>query len=212
MKWDDWRPQNPGLKQAFDDWREGKWVAALELFEHAVAEDSLQPDAWRGMGSVLWTLDRFEQASSAFRHAVELEPWNPMHWHNLGLAYRHLEKPAEARHLLEVATALDPEYEPAFNELANIHVEEGNFREALRIYDHALALDNSRAVVHHNRGVCLRLLGDFKGAAASFLAALKREPHYHHTLMELQGDWAAPFTPSEKPQPRRSRKKPRKTG
>lgn len=193
MKWDDWRPANRGLMKAFNLWRKGKLDAALSHFEHAVAHNDQEADAWRGLGSVLWSLDRFEEAAAAFQRTIELDCWNPMHWHNLGLAYRHLQRLDAAKHLLQVATAMDPGYEPAFNEWANVLVDQGFLEEALILYDRALQLDNSRAVVHHNRGVCLRLLGNFEGAVASFSAALRRQPDYHHSLVELQAEWAKRF-------------------
>jgi tetratricopeptide (TPR) repeat protein len=193
MKWDDWRPAKRSLMKGFELWREGRLEDALYFFERGVTDNDQDPDPWRGCGSVLWSLERFEEAASAFQRTVELDCWNPMHWHNLGLTYRDLHKLDAARQILQVAVAIDPEYEPAVNEWANVLVDQGRLQEALTLYDRALELDGSRAVVYHNRGVCLRLLGDFEGAMASFSAALRIEPDYRHTLLELRGDWAKPF-------------------
>jgi tetratricopeptide (TPR) repeat protein len=186
MKWNDWRPTNPKLVTAFEVWREGRLEEALALFSSAVTADEGQADAWRGQGGVLWSLGRFEEAAAAFRKAVALDCWNPMHWHNLGLAYRDLRRFEDSIRMLRFSGALDPKYEPAYNEWANVLVDLGRHDEALRLYDQALSLDEGRAVVHHNRGVCLRLMGNFALARESFAAALRRDPGYHHTLSELE--------------------------
>ena len=109
-----------------------------------------------------------------------------MHWHNLGLTYRDLKRLDDAIRMLSFAAALDPTYEPAFNEWANVLVDVGRHNDALSLYDHALSIDDSRAVVHHNRGVCLRLMGNIEDAVKSFEAALERDPTYPHTLQELE--------------------------
>ena len=88
--------------------------------------------------------------------------------------------------MLSFAAALDPAYEPAFNEWANVLVDVGRYDEALGLYDHALSIDDTRAVVHHNRGVCLRFMGNVEDAVKSFEAALQRDPTYPHTLHELE--------------------------
>ena len=186
MKWNAWQPKDHRLRKGFQIWRHGEHFQALQIFQRAVARNENQPDAWRGLGSVLWSLRRFEEAAFAFRRSLALDCWNPMHWHNLGLAYRDSGNPDAAIRMLRFATEIDPGYEPAFNEWANVLVDQGRFEPALKLYDHALTLDDSRAVVHHNRGVCLLLLRDFVRAKLSFREALRRDPQYSHAAVELK--------------------------
>jgi len=198
MKWSAWQPKDQRLRKAFQIWRQGKHLPALHIFQRAVAANDHQPDAWRGLGSVLWSLRRFEEASSAFRRSIALDCWNPMHWHNLGLTYRDSDKPDAAIRMLRFATELDQGYEPAFNEWANVLVDQRRFEPALKLYDHALTLDDSRAVVHHNRGVCLLFLGDFARAELSFREALCRDPEYSPAALELKKFWTVRIADASK--------------
>jgi tetratricopeptide (TPR) repeat protein len=184
MRWDDWRPSDPTLLSGFEIWRQGENGAAREIFAGAVAGGD-SADAWRGLGSVAWTEGSFTEAYRCFIEAIRYQPWNPMHWADLGLVLRDLRHREEAIAALQVATGLDPTYEPAWNEWANVLVDMGRYEEALPLYDHALALDAGRAVVHHNRGVCLLYLHRIDAAIASFQAALTRDPGYRYTLDEL---------------------------
>src|SRR4051812_36037765 len=110
---------------------------------------------------------------------------SPMNWGNLGLAMRELHRYEGAIGAFEVATALDPTYEPAWNEWANVLVDVRSYHAALLLYDRALSIDDTRAVVHHNRGVCLRMLGRISEAKSCFRAALQLEPTYHYSTAEL---------------------------
>jgi tetratricopeptide (TPR) repeat protein len=186
MNWNDWVPRNCVLREGFDNWRRGHCHAALVFFELAVQQYPTSDEAWRGYGSVLWTLGRYAECLTAFRTAVELGYWNAMNWANVGLVCRDLHLWPQAENAFRVAIALDPNYEPAYNEWANVLVDQGRPEEALRLYETALSFDNSRAVVYHNQGVCLRLLHRVDEAIQSFRQAIGLDPTYHHTHRELE--------------------------
>ena len=185
MRWDDWTPRETATQMAFDLWRSGALTQAAAVFQHRLSVTPDSAEAWRGLGSVRWTQGRFAEAKICFTQSLAIEPANPMHWGNLGLALRDLgDKPA-AIAAFAVATGLDPDYEPAWNEWANVLVDCGRPDQALPLYDHAIGLEPSRAVLYHNRGVCLRLLGNQQKAQADFLRCLQRNPGYIHSLNEL---------------------------
>lgn len=169
MTWDDWVPRDPSLKPGFDLWRCGDLSGASRFFEQAAAGRPDEPCVWRGLGSVRWTQRRFEDAREAYGRALALDCWNPMNWANLGLVYRDLGLREQAVRAFEAAVALDPHYEPAYNEWANVLFDSGRFQDALPLYRQALALNSRRAVVHHNLGVCLRMMGQTGAAVASFI-------------------------------------------
>jgi tetratricopeptide (TPR) repeat protein len=182
---DSWKPKDPALLPGFELWRAGALSDALQFFVTA-AKPEASACAWRGLGSVLWTLGRFDESLAAFQRALERDCYNAVHWANVGLVLRDLGRREPAINVFRVAASLDPGYEPAFNEWANVLYDEGRFAEALQLYDHALSLDATRAVVHHNRGVCLIALKRRDDALRSFHAALARDPSYVHTLNELE--------------------------
>ena len=184
MRWHDWVPREPANVAAFQLWRAGALDAAAEIFRARLAAAPGCAEAWRGLGSVRWTAGAFEEARACYARALALEPGSPMHWGNLGLALRDLGQ-RDAVAAFAVATGLDPGYEPAWNEWANVLVELARPAEALPLYDRAIGIEAGRAVLHHNRGVCLRCLGRKAEARASFRRALALEPGYAHSMREL---------------------------
>jgi tetratricopeptide (TPR) repeat protein len=186
MTWEDWRPDDRTLMPGFELWRSGELDDALGFFAQFLSRYPEDPTALRGYGSVLWTQRKFDEALRFFEQAVRFDCWNPMHWSNLGLVYRDLNRRLPAIRSFEVAIALDPCYEPAYNEWANVLFDEGRYADALGLYERALSIDASRAVVHHNRGVCFRFLRNTDAAVSSFLEALKCDPCYAHTIGELR--------------------------
>lgn len=181
----DWLPQDSALQPAYQAWRrgdleeaEGAFVSALDLNVH-------NADAWRGLGSVHWNQGRFEDSLNAFQAALRCDCYSAMNWANVGLSLRELGRRTQAIEAFVISVALEPNYTPAFNEWANVLFDDGRYVEALELYDRALRMDESRAVVHHNRGVCLRFLGEINGAWESFHRALELQPDYAHSILEL---------------------------
>jgi tetratricopeptide (TPR) repeat protein len=187
MTWEDWLPSDRTLLPGFELWRSGELSGALRFFEEFLSDYPDDAAALRGYASVLWTQGRFDGALQFFQKAVRVDCWNPMHWSNLGLMFRELNRRPQAIRAFEVAVALDPCYEPAYNEWANVLFDEGRYADALALYEMALSMNSSRAVVHHNRGVCLRFMGDTDAAVSSFRKALEFDPTYSHTIQELLG-------------------------
>ncbi len=187
MQWGDWPPRAEALRPAYDLWRSGNLDRAQELFE---AWTRLQPedaDGWRGLGNVFWSRGDFVRCLSCYQTALHLKPWSSMNWGNLGLVFRDLGQFQEAEAAFRVCLALDPTYAPGLNEWANVCYDDGRYHEALLLYGRSLAIDAGRAVVHHNRGVCLRTLGQTAAAIDSFQQALSLDPAYHWSIAELRG-------------------------
>lgn len=180
-----WAPRNSSLAPAYALWRDQQHAKALTAFQGLTAELNDDPDLWRGLGSVWWTLGEHRRALQAFQTALDREPWSPVHWHTVGLALRDMGAGVRAAAALWTAIRLDPGYHPALNELANVHVDCGACEVALPLYDRAIGLDPSPAVYHHNRGVALRLAGRIPEAVASFEVALARDSAYAHSVREL---------------------------
>lgn len=185
MQWDDWQPRDPRLLVPFQIWRDGDLGPAQLAFESWVNEHPCDADGWRGLGNVFWSAQIFDACLCCYQQAVRCSSWNPMHWGNLGLVFRDLGRLSAAEACFEICLAIDPGYAPGLNEWGNVCYDSGRYSEALSLYNQSLAIDRDRAVVHHNRGVCLRALGDMDGAIQSFYTALRIDPNYQHSLNEL---------------------------
>ena len=66
-----------------------------------------------------------------------------------------------------------------------LYVKEQKFREAVRAFDEALAIDEKLPYVWNDRGTCLRELGDLSGALASVTRAAEMDPDNPEYLFNL---------------------------
>lgn len=76
-------------------------------------------------------------------------------------------------------------FAPAYNEWANVLLDVHEESSAYPLYQKALALDDTRAVYHHNIGLCCRRMGWEAEAEKHLVAALERDAAYAHSLEEL---------------------------
>jgi len=83
-------------------------------------------------------------------------------WARLGLARMHLEmgQPHKARPLLEALLADEPVYADAYDNLARALMEQGQFEEALRAYQHSTELTPSSIARLQRHGMLAFYLGD----------------------------------------------------
>lgn len=173
------------LSEGFAKWEAGDWAGARQIFERALEDGEQSARVHSGLGHVCWSEGRFTEALGAFQTAARLEPYNASHWSNIGLSLRDLKQPRQAIHAFQVAVMLAPDYAAAYNEWGNVLQDAQLYEEALALYERSLSLDDSRPVVHHNKGVCHNRLGAPFLAETSFRAALRINPDYHHSLEEV---------------------------
>jgi tetratricopeptide (TPR) repeat protein len=186
MHWQYWPPDDASLMPDFQARRDGKLEEAHLFLTAKALQQPDCADIFRGLGNVAWSSQDFSTALIHFSTALRLQSWSPMNWGNLGLVRRDLGQPQAAIAAFQVALGLDPDYAPALNEWANVLFDIGLYHEALPLYDASLAIDNKRAVVYHNKGVCLCYLGRLPEAIHYFETALTLEPNYHYSQEELQ--------------------------
>ena len=113
---------------------------------------------------------RYRQAADAFRKVVAITPAD-------AAAGSHRSAPVAA---LKQAVRLNPDFLPAYSNLAAICSKLGRFREALDAYDQVLRLKPDDANTRFNRGIAYKALGDME-------AALKE----YELLKPLDGELAA---------------------
>ncbi len=91
----------------------------------------------------------------------------------------------EARKAFQQALQIDPQYVPAFQGLAKLNVDMGDFNRALEIYRKALDKHPKAAALWFDLGICLGRTKDFDQAIRCLRAAAELEPEdrrLHKTL------------------------------
>ena len=136
--------RNPGSPEA----HRGLGFAYEELGEMSRAEKAyrdairLKPDDWAGynqLGALFFRLGRYHEAEEQFVQVTKLAPENVRGWSNLGALYHLLGRAEEAEATLRTAVGLVPTSE-GLNNLATVQFYRGNYRDAVKTLEQAVAL------------------------------------------------------------------------
>jgi tetratricopeptide (TPR) repeat protein len=121
---------------------------AIEQFRAAVKADPKFPQVHFGLGYLLWTQNKFEEAASEFRAELENVPGNAQAMAFLADADMQIGKSDEAFPLVEQAIRIDPRIERAHLDLGILHADAGKRDEALKEFKTAEKLAPDDPNVH----------------------------------------------------------------
>ena len=172
----------------------GKLALAIRAYQQALVLDESLAPVYQGLGKIAFLQDRLEEAAQHYQKALTIAPYHAETHYNLGLIYRRLgqhsdgdvakQNLAEAknlmssfqrvktyndqtnryrRRLLEQPTALEPRIK-----LAEAHIEIGNPKEAIRVYQIATALHPKTLPLYHNLGGLYMQTGQLAEAISAF--------------------------------------------
>jgi predicted TPR repeat methyltransferase len=124
----------------------------------------------------LMDASNFPDAELRLREALRLAPTQGAVLTNLAIVLAQQNKRAEARGFAEQAVAIDPKNIEALLVLADCHLHDERFMEALAACDRILALEPDLAEIHSNRGLALERLGRPADALAAYERTLALTP------------------------------------
>jgi tetratricopeptide (TPR) repeat protein len=135
---------------SFEDWcNRGAALHAIEReedalasFEKAIALNPGSPEVQINRGNTLSLLDRFEEAVAAYDRAIALNPRFAHAYAQKGLALKNLGRLEEARPLVEKALAMTPRDPSIAFALAQVMLQQGEWRQAWPYYDSRAQLPN----------------------------------------------------------------------
>jgi Flp pilus assembly protein TadD len=109
---------------------------AEKWMKRSVEMNEKDPDAWYGLGRILYTKQRFQDAVNCFEKTVALDPMSVKAEDNLGLAYEGLNRTEDAIKSYRAALALEQSSKESSGEqpmlnLAIILIHHGRTDEAL---------------------------------------------------------------------------------
>lgn len=141
------------------------------------------PGLAHNLGNIAFQRRQYREALAFYTQEIE-RTTDPNPWHGLGAAHEILGEAEAAREAFEQALAADPTYAPAHASLADWYEREGNFSEALRHANHALAIDTSSVTYRYTVGA----LSHRTGVSAAAI------PHLRRVLTAQPWNYQAAFT------------------
>lgn len=152
--------------EALDEMKDSN--GAIEQFRAAVRADPKMPDVHFGLGYLLWSKRRYEDAIPEFQAELENNPSHAQALTHLADCDVYLSRADSAAPLLEKAIRIDPRIELAHLDLGAIDASAGRQNDALREFITAARLAPNDVNVHWQLGRLYRAMGNVKAADAEF--------------------------------------------
>ena len=174
---------NPALVDAHNNLgitlvKQGKLKEAEASFKRALQIAPYFAPAYYTLGHTLHMQGRIEEAIANYRKALRIKPDYAEAISNLDDALKELGR-------TEKAAQLKLECTEEYNNLGCIMETQGNFQEAVLLFQRALHFMPDYAIAHCNLGATLAKQGKFQEAAASFQQALYCKPDYVEAHYQL---------------------------
>lgn len=119
---------------------QGKLPEAVAAYQRLLERWPEQPDCWYNLGLLQRALGRFDAALASYAQALRRGVRKPeeVHLNRAVIFSDGLHRLDEAQRELGTALALNPEYLPALQNLANLHETLGRDAEAREVYERIL--------------------------------------------------------------------------
>lgn len=141
---------------------------AIEQFRAAVKAGPTVPYVHFGLGYLLWTQNRFDEAATEFQGELANEPGNAQALAYLADADIRLGKSVEALPMAEKAIQIDPGIERAHIDLGILYADKGQQQEAVKEFRTAIKLAPSDQDPHWRLARLYQSMGRKEEAKAEF--------------------------------------------
>jgi tetratricopeptide (TPR) repeat protein len=163
----------------------GNLNEAERLYRQVLADDAVNREAYRRLGTVCQAQGRWDEAEANLNQAILLQPdFGPAH-NDLGIVFAMQGKLASASESFERAISIIPHSPDAHNNLGIILAMQRQFREAADCFGRAIGLSPLFAEAHFNLGNAYRQQGLHTDAVTHIQRALELRPNYPEALNNL---------------------------
>ncbi len=156
----------------------GDWQAAQQSYDQALWINPRYVDAYIARGAAYLQQGKFDQALFDFDQVVQLEPLSVAGYYNRGCTYYAQQQVEFSLDDFRKAIALDSQFLPAHQQLAEVLNSIGRYPEAISAYRDWLSIAGESAEIYHNLAIAYRHSGQLSESARCFQIALKVNPEY----------------------------------
>ena len=155
---------------------QGQIHEAIKVYEQAVAQTPLRPEAYSDLGNAFMRLNGHSQAIEMFSRAIEIDPHSAIYHNNIALALMETAQSGSAIKHLQRAIKLSPHISDLFHNLGDALKTQGEFEDAEVNYRKAITLRPTAYQTRYNLANMLLSLDRHAEALVEFRHAIEIEP------------------------------------
>ena len=160
-------------------YNQGKYQAAIELYNEAIKLDPNYAPAYNNRGMVYADLKRYLDAIADFNKSIELKnPTLHFAYNNRGMAYTNIQNYEQAISDYNRAIEINPNFEKAYNNRGVVYFYLKDYQKAISNYEKAIEINPNFAFPYNNRGNVYRELKNFDAAISNYNKAIEVNPNY----------------------------------
>ncbi|OHX65980.1 tetratricopeptide repeat protein [Flammeovirga pacifica] len=143
-------------------------------------------------GISLYAAGRFDEARVQFKQAISLNPNVVDYYNNLGDVYYQLDSINNALvNYQKVENLIEKDNDNIFFKLGRTYHADGDYINAMKYYDKAIALNTTNAKYYDSRGYLKKIVNDKKGAIQDFTTSINiynKDPEIYYQRGLIQKD------------------------
>ncbi|XP_009597932.1 uncharacterized protein [Nicotiana tomentosiformis] len=124
----------------------GEYEKSKDLWESAMAMNSMYPDGWFALGAAALKARDVEKALDGFTRAVQLDPENGEAWNNIACLHMVKKKNKEAFIAFKEALKLKRDSWQMWENFSHVAANIGNFSQALEAVTKVLDMTNKKRI------------------------------------------------------------------
>ncbi|KAM3301197.1 tetratricopeptide repeat protein 27 isoform X2 [Capsicum chacoense] len=127
-------------------YNKGEYEKSKDLWESAMAMNSMYPDGWFALGAAALKARDVEKALDGFTRAVQLDPENGEAWNNIACLHMVKKKNKEAFIAFKEALKLKRDSWQMWENFSRVAADIGNFSQALEAVQKVLDMTNKKRI------------------------------------------------------------------
>lgn len=150
---------------------------AIEHEKEFVGEDSRYA-AYLNLGNYFYQKGQSQEALTYFKESESIADTDPAIYNAIGLAYVDLEEYDKAGEAFDKALSISEDYFYAYANLATMHIEQGEYKQALNEINLAMNMNSAIPEFYIIKGRVEDALKDEEGAYNTYTSAIARFGDY----------------------------------
>jgi len=162
-----------------------KTIKAAECIKKALYIDPHNEEALDRMWFYVEFVGNYDESIAFHNKLINKAPYSYIAWYNLACAYLGKEMWDEALDAFEYVLAINPNYEYAYSDAANILVKYNQAEKAIEYYEKAIEVGKPSEDLYYQLGLAYEYLNEYGKARINYRKALRLDHTFHEAYHRI---------------------------